>query len=116
MKLKFQAPQWQSPGRDSNVSTGSHILVNFAKERYFVVFSKKSLKSFMPHKLRPHLCLMAWGDPDISEKGEKEGRKPENDFHVCRLMQARCCPVSPSGRDLKDRVAGNLETLAKLSR
>lgn len=103
VKLKFQAPQWQSSGRDSNVSAGSHIPVNFVKERYFVVFPKRSLKSFVPHKLRPHLCLMAWGGgADISGKGEKEGRKPENDFHVCKLMRARCCPVSPSGRDLKN--------------
>lgn len=117
MRLKFQALQWQGPGGDNNVSTGSRVLINFAKGRYFGVCLKRSLKSFKFHKPWPHLCLMRWGGPDSSGKGEKGGRKPENDFHVCRLMQSRCHPA-PACQHFEEEpkglgVGGNLQTPAK---
>lgn len=73
-------PQWWGPERDSSVSTGSHVLVNFAKgflfSAFFVFQAPEKLQA--PQTLDPFLPGGGGGGPDHpgrEGKGEVGRRK-----------------------------------------
>lgn len=84
------------------MSTGSHVLKNFAKGRYVGVCLKRSLNSYKLHKLWPHPCLMGWGGLGRERKGEGSLKMTSMCSGSCNLDVTLPLPASPLGRSLKD--------------
>lgn len=93
--------------RHSNVSKGSHVLVNFAKGRYFAVFFKEVPEKLQaPQTLAP--CLpggVGVAQIILGREGQVWGEGSLKMTSMCAGSAAAVCPPSPAnllGRGLKD--------------